>query len=157
LLALLLPLNAAAFTLSQAPVPNDPDAAHGDSAKLWPHVDLSEAHHLLARDGILFVDVRPHAAWASAHIPGAVSLPDAGLAGLSPKLESRLRGARALIFYGQGDGEEADRVSRALSDRGLRNLAVYSGGFAAWKAAKYFLEGQDVPKREHHALIGGQP
>lgn len=156
-LALLLPMNAAGFTLSQAPVPNDPAAAHGAGAKLWPHVGLSTAHHLLERDGILFVDARPHAAWAAAHIPGAVSLPDAELAGLSPALEGRLRGARALICYGQGDGGEADRVCLALSDRGLRNLAVYPAGIAAWKAARYFLEGQDVPKREHHALLGGQP
>lgn len=84
-------------------------------------------------DGAVLVDARPVAAWAAAHVPGAISIP------LRPQFGSWLgwlvSDDRPLIFMvdpGQ-DGAELVRQARIV---GYDRIAgTVAGGIAAWQAA----------------------
>ena len=142
LLWVALPLGAATFQYSRAPVVNDPSLTHRPSAALWPHVNIAEARRLLGRPGVLFVDGRTHGEWRQSHLPGAVSLPGFEFDNRYPLLRDRIVHAKALIIYCHGfTCGAADYIAQLLADRGLRNMAVFSGGYPQWKEEGLPLEG----------------
>ncbi|MGH7442819.1 MAG: hypothetical protein ACREKE_09130, partial [bacterium] len=50
-----LSLSADSFSLSHAPVHNDPTLTHRPTAKLWPHINIAEARRLLGHDDVVFI------------------------------------------------------------------------------------------------------
>jgi rhodanese-related sulfurtransferase len=151
LAALLLPSLCSwsgTFALSQAPVADDPSLTQRDSAKLWPHVNLQEARRLQATEGVVFVDGRSHHEWELARIPGAVSLTGAEFDNRYPTVRTRLIHAKAVVIYCHGFScGEADFIARLLAAKGLRNMAVFSGGFPQWQSAGLPLEGREAEKK----------
>jgi rhodanese-related sulfurtransferase len=146
---LLAPLPAAAFSLSQAPVTPDPGAAQPAFAELWPHIGLAEARRLQGQAGVVFVDGRSYGEWERSHIPGALPLPAGEFDKRYAMLRSALVHARVVVCYCHGKAcGIADYVAQLLADKGHRNVAVYSGGYPEWKAAKLPLEGGAQQKKE---------
>lgn len=107
------------------------------------------------RSGVVLVDVRPQAAFAAGHIPGArhldpnaVAAPDAPvdgtlrsvaevagiLAGLGISPESRV------VFYDDRGGFHAARMFWVAEYLGHRNVSLLNGGLTAWTAAGHGLE-----------------
>jgi rhodanese-related sulfurtransferase len=146
-LALLLPaLPAGAFSLSQAPVTPDPSVSQPAFVALWPHINLAEAKRLLGQPGVVFVDGRSYGEWERSHLPGALPLPSGEFDKRYPLLKKALVHARVVVCYCHGfTCGIADYVAQLLTDRGHRNVAVYSGGYPEWKHAKLPMEGQDAP------------
>ena len=129
-------LTAGAFKYSNAPVEDSPGMTKRETAILWPHVSLEEAKKELGRPGVLFIDGRTHQEWKQAHIPGALSLPGLDFDNYYPMMKDSLRKAKALIVYCHGHScGAADAICQNLADHGLRNMAVFSGGFPEWNKA----------------------
>jgi len=137
-LAPMAELHCDSFALSHAAVENDPSLTQRPSAKLWPHISVAEARRQFESKGVLFVDGRSALEWEQSHIPGAVLLSAADFDNSYPTLKHRLIHAKVLICYCHGYScGIADYVAQMLAAKGLRNMAVFSGGFPAWKRAGY--------------------
>jgi rhodanese-related sulfurtransferase len=136
---------AGAFTLSHAPVVNDPTLTHRDTAKMWPHV---------SQEGVVFLDGRTPEEYAQERIPGAVLLTPADFDNSFPLVKSKLVHAKVLLCYCHGYScGIADYLAQLLAEKGFRTMAVFSGGFPAWKRAHYPTEGSaSKSKSEHHSL-----
>jgi rhodanese-related sulfurtransferase len=91
--------------------------------------------------GTLLLDARAAAAFATGHIPGALSLPLADFAAKFAALAPRLREARLLVVYCSdrncGDSSE---LARRLWDKGLKNLLLYKGGMEDWSGRGHGVE-----------------
>ncbi len=139
---------AAAFKLSDAPVPNDPTLTHRPTAKLWPHINIAEARKLIGHDGVVFVDGRLAEEYARSHLPGAISIPAADFDNTYPEYRHRLVHAKVVVVYCHGFScGIGDAICQMLADQGQRNMCVFSGGFPQWSEYGYPLEGKGVPKR----------
>ena len=144
------PRSAAAdgFALSHAPVANDPTLTHRPSAKLWPHINITEARRLWGQPGVVFVDARSHLEWKQSRIPGAVSLPGLEFQNRFPPLRKRFIHARVVVLYCHGFScGGGDYVANLLAEQGLRNMAVFSGGFPQWRAEGLPLERPGFKKK----------
>ncbi len=90
-----------------------------------------------ALTGVVFVDARSAEAYASGHVPGALRLGYTDLSrDLTPEIEARLRGADAVILY--GDTVEADPeqlMAQELTRMGLPPPYILIGGFDGWTMA----------------------
>lgn len=162
LLAPALPVPCAgppSFLYSRAPVADDPGPQGPPSPykHWWPHISLREARRLMGRPGVVFVDGRGRIQWERSHLPGAILLPASAsdVQDLFPRYKSRLERAKVVVCYCFGyNCGGADLVARLLAQRGLRNLAVYPGGFPEWQKAGYPLEGADFPPRRSASSSG---
>jgi rhodanese-related sulfurtransferase len=86
---------------------------------------------------LTIVDVRNWKVFNQGRIQGAVSIPspelvDYALANLEP--------IRDLYVYGETD-EETNAAAAKLRAAGFQYVSVLQGGFEAWKAAQYPVEG----------------
>ncbi len=131
-----------AFSLSHAQV--TPDAAYNrtDFALPWPHISLQEAKRLHGMPGVLFVDGRSYPEWEKSRIPGALALPAGEFDKRYAMNRAKIRRARIIVIYCHGENcGLADTLAQLLTDKGHRDVAVFWGGFPAWKTAKLPLEG----------------
>jgi rhodanese-related sulfurtransferase len=84
------------------------------------------------------LDVRDATAFASAHIPAAVRVTAAELAGALPDGTDP---STEFIVIGAGPGDPAvRRASLALRDRGARRVVELTGGMAEWTDSGYGTE-----------------
>ncbi len=86
---------------------------------------------------LTIVDVRDRAAFNQLHIQGAVSIP---LAVLVDVVSSNLEQERDIYIHGDSDDMTVTAAGQ-LRAAGFQKVAELSGGLAAWKAAKYPIEG----------------
>ena len=87
--------------------------------------------------GALWLDAREAGAYAAGHVPGALSLNEAGWdAGFAALMEA-WDGTRPLVVYCGGESCHAsDQVAaRLMRELGFSRLAVLRGGWPAWLAA----------------------
>ncbi len=95
-------------------------------------VSASEAGALAERGAAVLLDVRPPAAFARAHAPGALSVPFSAR-GLAGRVRVALtRDAAAVVI---ADDATADTAAAQLVAAGMPVAGTLDGGYAAWAAA----------------------
>jgi rhodanese-related sulfurtransferase len=123
-------------TTSTGPVLPTPAAVPADAAayfaaRLAYHTDVADVHAALSsgRPGFVLVDSRGDAAWAQAHIPGAIHLPTAQIpSDASGLLEHEV----PVVTYCWGPGcDGAARAALALARLGYR-VKEMLGGIEYW-------------------------
>ncbi|MET7643833.1 rhodanese-like domain-containing protein [Streptomyces sp. NPDC005426] len=131
------PLATATATTATSPVlrvpPADPAvAAAYFGASLAFHADVSDVAAALASDGdpgFVLLDSRSTASWDQGHVPGAVHLPTALIAGQAREL---LDPAVPVVTYCWGPGcNGATRAAYALAQLGYQ-VKEMLGGFEYW-------------------------
>jgi rhodanese-related sulfurtransferase len=86
---------------------------------------------------LTIVDVRNVDAFMASHIMGAITMP---LNQLVADARASLEFVRDIYVYGETNEQTAEAASRLRND-GYENIAELVGGFQAWKAAKFPIEG----------------
>jgi rhodanese-related sulfurtransferase len=82
------------------------------------------------------LDLRPAKQAAKGHLPGAVSFPLSRIAKLIGDLPDADR-KPPMVLYDAKDGKDAQKAAQALIKAGYGDVRLVTGGFAAWKGAKY--------------------
>ncbi len=102
-------------------------------AVVAPRISVEEATPLCVACSALFVDARSPAEYRSGHVTGAIHL--APGEPVDPVLW-RLGAYGTVIVYDRDPGcALADRVAKALLERGARDVRVLTGAWPAWMAA----------------------
>ncbi len=83
----------------------------------------------------VLLDVRPEKAAAKGFIKGAVAFPAKQVAKLVKGLDVKKNAP--VMVYDQNGGKDATAVASALVKAGFKRVVVLTGGFEAWRAAKY--------------------
>jgi rhodanese-related sulfurtransferase len=104
--------------------------------------DQSNVSDLKARldwgePALTIVDVRTSIAFDQGRIQGAVFIPESNLVNYAL---ANLEPIRDLYVYGETD-EQTNAVVAKLRAAGFQYVSVLQGGFEAWKAAQYPVEG----------------
>jgi rhodanese-related sulfurtransferase len=86
---------------------------------------------------LTILDVRSRDAFNTSHITGAVSMP---LVHLDGQARASLELVRDIYVYGSTD-EESVMAADTLRKAGYQSVAELQGGYAAWKAAGFPVEG----------------
>jgi rhodanese-related sulfurtransferase len=137
-----LPLGAQSQTSSQEPF-SIFRAGLGELYPKTPEISTEELQTLLASDGAILLDVRPHLEWAISHIPGALNVaPKPGMPMsqyTSDVVEvGRLVGGdktRLLVLYCNGPFcGKSKRVSEELLASGYTSVRRYQLGVPVWRA-----------------------
>lgn len=100
-----------------------------------PQLSVDELHERLREGPLQVIDVRTPSEYASGHVPGALSVP---LAGLSHVVE-RIPPARAAAIICAA-GYRSSAASSLLARSGFRELYNVIGGTSAWIAAGFETE-----------------
>jgi len=100
-------------------------------------VDSDEARWLHTQ-GARFLDARRTAAYATGHIPGALSLPvwEDGVDEKVALVDSGTadRDLPVVIYCAGGGCEDSHLLARKLWMLGFKNLRIFAGGFPEWEA-----------------------
>ena len=133
-----LSLNYRQLAKLSAPRPAVPEAPLESTGPvpLYPiPASLDEVRHLLQK-GALLVDARSQESYAEGHLPGAYSLPLAKVERLLDPFRLQVPADLPLVVYCSGNGcPDAFDLAKRLIAAGYRNVRVFEGGFAAWRAA----------------------
>jgi rhodanese-related sulfurtransferase len=86
---------------------------------------------------LTIVDVRNRNAFNTGHIMGAIAMP---INELVDRARASLELIRDIYVYGDTDQQTAEAASN-LRKAGYQNIAELVGGLAAWKMAKYPIDG----------------
>lgn len=86
---------------------------------------------------LTIVDVRDRTAFNTSHITGAVGMP---MQELVNQACASLEFIRDIYVYGETEGQTAEAASQ-LRAAGYQHIAELVGGLAAWKRAKYPIDG----------------
>ncbi|WNI33306.1 rhodanese-like domain-containing protein [Streptomyces sp. ITFR-6] len=123
------------------------EAAAYVGASLALHADVSDVAAALAADGdpgLVLLDSRSTESWDQGHIPGAVHLPTALIAGRASGL---LDPAVPVVTYCWGPGcNGAARAALALAGLGYR-VKEMLGGFEYWVREGFAFETRQGPGR----------
>jgi rhodanese-related sulfurtransferase len=87
----------------------------------------------------VLVDVRSEKAAKKGFVKGAVTMPAAKVAKNIDKFPSKDKNP-PIIIYDEKDGKDARKAAKALIEAGY-TVDILSGGFEAWRAAGYPVEG----------------
>jgi rhodanese-related sulfurtransferase len=86
---------------------------------------------------LTIIDIRDRNAFNTNRIMGAISMP---MSELVDRAKASLELNRDIYVYGETDAETATAAA-ALREAGFTSVSELQGGLAAWKAARYEVEG----------------
>jgi rhodanese-related sulfurtransferase len=86
---------------------------------------------------LTIVDVRDRTAFNTSHIMGAIAMP---MQELVTQARASLELIRDIYVYGETEEQTAEAASQ-LRAAGFQHIAELVGGLAAWKRAKYPIDG----------------
>jgi hydroxyacylglutathione hydrolase len=98
--------------------------------QLIPDFTLSEVKNGLQTQQVTLLDVRGEDEWRSGHVPGSVNVP---LGRLDQQAGDFPSGRRVIVHC--QTGARAAIAASVLKARGLRDVGVFTGGYAEWTAA----------------------
>jgi rhodanese-related sulfurtransferase len=105
----------------------------GVSVDFLPHIDLVEARRLLSTQAATFIDARIATDFNKGHIPGALNLFADAPAAEKHGLASQLGPDRKTVVYcSDSDCPLAADLAADLYYLGVRDIAVFPGGWAEW-------------------------
>jgi len=82
---------------------------------------------------VLWIDARPSADYAKAHIPGALPLNEDEWSRLVPEVLSRWSPRRTVVAYCNSESCDAsEHVARRLREAGISPVFTLHGGWEAW-------------------------
>ena len=106
-----------------------------DAASAVPSLDGAKAEEMLARDDVVFVDVRESDERRRGFIPGSVHVPRGFLEFIAdpagPAHNPVLTSGKTLVLY-CASGMRSLLAAKTLRDMGIDNLYNLTGGFHAW-------------------------
>lgn len=108
----------------------------GKPTRTLAQMTVHELHERMAADGLSVVDVRQPAEWSARHIAGATFITGAEL---PERADDVTDGPIAVIC---GGGYRSSVMASLLQRHGRSDVAVVTGGMAAWKAAGYPTESE---------------
>ncbi|MCG3122898.1 MAG: hypothetical protein GIKADHBN_01302 [Phycisphaerales bacterium] len=92
---------------------------------------------------LLLVDPRSEAAYARAHLPGAIRMelrPDMEERGIDP----RVAGHKNIIVYGDNPASSvAKGMTKRLMKVGYDDVRLFAGGLEEWRLMQYPVEGEE--------------
>ncbi len=99
-----------------------------------PQITLTDALMLARNRPVLWADARPPAAFAAAHIPGAVNVTEADWEPSLAGFVGAWRPGQAVVVYCAGDTCDTSRsvAARLRRDLKLADVYVLQGGWEAW-------------------------
>jgi rhodanese-related sulfurtransferase len=98
-------------------------------------IGLADVLQLRRAAGSVLVDVRSAELYRRGHIAGAINIPLETIGSAEAAVIRRLGGATAVVVYcGGHECGAAASATRDLAARGVRDAAIYSGGFEQWTA-----------------------
>jgi len=102
-----------------------------------PRLSVPEAVELVGRDDVTFVDGRPADEYASAHVPGAITLPVADAEDVLDTQSVPIPPENLIITYCEGlTCEQSEYLGLLLKDRAAcERVNVLEGGWTAWVEA----------------------
>ena len=105
-----------------------------DWRKVLPAADELTIEDALARTPpVLWIDARPSADYAKAHIPGALPLNEDEWSRLVPEVLNRWSPRRTVVVYCNSETCDAsERVARRLREAGISPVFTLHGGWEAW-------------------------
>ncbi len=87
--------------------------------------------------GTLIVDARSAEEYELGHVAGAASLPLDRFDAVYPRLSKELAGAKMIIIYCSGGScGTSEELAKKLAEKGIKNLAIDTGGIPGWIKAK---------------------
>ena len=108
-------------------------------------LSLSEVQSLLKLDRAILLDARSPVYYQLGHLPKAWRLSRVQFANDYAALKERLdaAGDQWLILYcSGGDCHDSEWVARALAKLGYSHIAIFQGGYDAWRSARLPIERQ---------------
>jgi thiosulfate/3-mercaptopyruvate sulfurtransferase len=135
----------------------------------YPRPDLLIEPAALAKaTGLQVLDVRPHAAYAEGHVPGAVwvdaaawgkaFVPEADADAWAKRLgDSGIDPKTGIVLYGGDDVRDAVRLWWILRYWGAKDVRVLNGGWSAWKAADGAVSKDDVKPEAKSIKVSAHP
>ncbi len=126
-------LSGCASPAAETPVEEVPaaevPAAEASAAGTYRQITMEEAAALMeARDNYLIVDVRTVEEYESAHIPGAICIPNESIQDTAP---AELPDRDQLILIYCRSGNRSKQASQKLADLGYANIVEF-GGIRDW-------------------------
>jgi rhodanese-related sulfurtransferase len=111
-----------------------PDSGGFDVRYITP----DEAHALLGRPSVAFVDCRPRQDFEAGHVAGSVHI-EAEASALGPSLLELVRAAGTVVTYcdAQSECERSLRVATLLAQAGASDVRVLEGGMPDWLQRGY--------------------
>ena len=108
-----------------------------DEAFSVPRISVTEAVGLLGREDVTFVDARSAEQHASAHVPGAITLPASDAEGVLDTQSVPIPPQNLIITYCDGlTCEQSEYLGMLLKDRtACEQVSVLEGGWNAWVEA----------------------
>jgi rhodanese-related sulfurtransferase len=131
-------------------VPNAPEV---------PEISREELHRRLHDHSLTIVDVLPPESYASAHIPGALSMPLEHVASLAGKLLPD-RAAEIIVYCGNLSCDRSVQALHQLQELGYTNVRDYRAGIADWVDSKEPTESaaESAPKPDLSVeILAGPP
>ncbi len=102
-----------------------------------PHaITLAGGEAAWRKGAAVFVDARESFFFEEGHIPRAINVPASKITGKNLPALPVDPAASVIVYCSGGDCEDSRIVARALRAAGFQNVAVLTGGWDAWSAAK---------------------
>ncbi|HKJ94587.1 MAG TPA: rhodanese-like domain-containing protein [Gammaproteobacteria bacterium] len=102
-------------------------------------VEASTATQLYNREDAVFLDLRGENAYHTAHLPGAINIPQEHLDAQSDRLK-RCQGHPVVVYGDSGRGFAG--VIKRLRNQGLEPVYQLRGGIQAWQEANLPTDGR---------------
>lgn len=110
-----------------------------------------EAHALLEKMAVTFVDCRSRGEFESGHVAGSVHV-EPELPALEPGVVQVAQTAQTVVAYcdAQSECERSLRIANLLAQAGAHDVRVLEGGMPAWLAQGYPAESGECRDCEGH-------
>lgn len=104
------------------------------SKEVYAEVGTPIVNAAMKKNSALIVDARPYSKFLGATIPGAIAIPDTKMSELEGRFPAD-KNTQIIVFCGGYECTKSHIVTNRLLELGYKNVAVYAGGFPAWKKA----------------------
>ena len=106
-----------------------------------PRVDFPQVVEIWQDGEAIFVDARPHYAFARGHISGAINVPINNVADAISRLPED-RSVRLITYCGSSECPNGWQLMKLLAEYGYQNVQLFYRGMESWRALGYPVEKQ---------------